>query len=96
MKHLKTPQQLNEASENLNISDVSNSNSKEIHIIDCYFNSDEIDIEDGGQAKIFTASKDDLDNGMFVRVCSWDENKNHEDFKKFVGRRIKITIETID
>jgi len=45
---------------------------------------------------IFTASKDDLDNGMFVRVCSWDENKNHEDFKKFVGRRIKITIETID
>jgi len=85
----------NENSE-LNISDVSNSDSKEIHIIDCYFNSDEIDTEDGGQAKIFTASKDDLDNGVFVRICSWDENKNHEDFKKFVGRRIKITIETID
>ena len=90
-KHIK---RFNESDENLNISDVSN--SKEIHIIDCYFNSDEIDTEDGGQAKIFTASEDDLDNGMFVRVCSWDEDVEHSEFNKFVGRRIKITIETID
>jgi flagellar biosynthesis chaperone FliJ len=32
MKHLKTPQELNEASENLNISDVSDSETKIIQI----------------------------------------------------------------
>lgn len=35
MKHIKTQQQLNEASENLNISDVSDSNLKSL--IDQYF-----------------------------------------------------------
>ena len=33
MKHLKTPQELNEASENLNISDVSESVDKFIYIV---------------------------------------------------------------
>ena len=70
--------------------------TKETHIIDCHFNSDEIDTEDGGQAKIFTISEDDLDNGMFVRICSWDKNGKHDEFNKFVGRKIKITIETIE
>ena len=33
MKHLKTPQELNEATENLNISDVMNSILKELEIL---------------------------------------------------------------
>lgn len=74
---------------------IKNRDSKEKHIIDCYFNSDDIDVEDSGCAKIFTVA-DDLDTGMFVRICSWDENKRHEEFNRFVGRKIKITIETID
>jgi hypothetical protein len=40
MKHLKTPQELNEASENLNISDVSESNSS--YPLDEYKNLNDI------------------------------------------------------
>jgi hypothetical protein len=51
MKHLKTPQELNEASENLNISDVSDSDFDEISdkVLE-YFeklgkNKEEVDVE---------------------------------------------------
>lgn len=58
------------------------------------------DKEDGGQALIttmdFRDTPEDEDNGMFVRIQSWDENCKHEEFKKFEGRKIRITIETID
>jgi hypothetical protein len=70
---------------------------KQNKVIVCDFNEDEIEIEDGGQSKMFVAVEDgDLDNGLFVRVCSWDEDEQHTDFNKFVGRKVKITIETID
>jgi hypothetical protein len=42
MKHLKTAQQLNEASENLNISDVSDSFNKNIYVLFDYVNQDVI------------------------------------------------------
>lgn len=67
------------------------------HIIVTQINSGEIDKEDGEMALIFTASNaPDEDNGMYVRIISWDENKKHTEFNSFVGRKIKITIETID
>ena len=57
---------------------------------------EEIETEDGGQARIFTCSDDDYANtGMFVRVCSWDETREHSDLNKFIGKKIKITIEEI-
>ena len=66
------------------------------HIIVCTLESDEIRVEDSGQAKIFSASQDDVDeNGMFFRVCSWDQNKIHSEFNNFIGKKIKITIEEI-
>lgn len=56
-----------------------------------------VEIEDGGYAKIFTAAKEpDEENGMFVRIQSWDEYLDHVDFDKFVGKKIKITIETVE
>ncbi len=69
---------------------------KQIHIIEVMLKPEEIDTEDSGQAKIFTCCQDEEDNGMYVRICSWDENKIHSELDNFVGRKIKITIETID
>lgn len=60
-------------------------------------NPEEAKKEDGGQAIIFTVSEPfEEENGMFVRIQSWDDKKEHTDLKKFEGRKIRITIETID
>lgn len=55
----------------------------------------EVDTEDGGKAKIFSAGCEDYhdENGMFVKIQSWDENLEHSQFNKFLGKRVKITIE---
>jgi hypothetical protein len=60
--------------------------------------SDEIDTEDGGKAKIFHAGHEDTqsDNGLFVKIQSWDENLDHEVFNRFVGKTVKITVEIIN
>jgi len=58
---------------------------------------DQVTTEDGGQALIsdpFELSAGD--NGIFVRVQSWDEEKEHKEFKKFQDKEIRITVETID
>lgn len=57
----------------------------------------DVSVEDSGQALVgdpFSASSGD--DGMFVRIQSWDSKKKHVDFKKFQGKRIRVTIETID
>lgn len=53
--------------------------------------------EDGGQAMICERIEFDSvdDNGMFVTLQSWDENLSHSDLKGLLGKKIKITIETI-
>lgn len=56
-----------------------------------------LDIEDGGMAKIYhMESADDPGSGMFVRVQSWDEAKEHEMFSRFAGKRIRVTVEAFD
>lgn len=61
------------------------------------FNEEDIENEDGGCAKIITFDNEDNEmNGMFVRIQSWDETLKHEDFNKFLGKKVRITIETID
>jgi hypothetical protein len=40
--------------------------------------------------------KQDYNNGMYVRVCSWDDNNQHELFKHLVGERVRVTIEILD
>lgn len=57
----------------------------------------DVSVEDGGQALVSDPFNSDKEvDGMFVRIQSWDEKKKHEDFKKFQGRKIRVTIETID
>lgn len=70
---------------------------KQTHVIETKIKKNEVDTEDGGQAKIVSlCNKPDEENGMFVQLRSWDEDKKHDEFNKFVGRKVKITIETID
>ncbi len=68
--------------------------------IDGHIEKENTDVEDNGQALIttidFRDTSEDEDNGMFVRIQSWDEKCQHTEFKKFEGRKIRITIETID
>lgn len=57
--------------------------------------------EDGGRALIWedgeqvSPPEEDRENGMFVLLQSWDDFKSHEVFKRFVGRRVRITVEPL-
>lgn len=56
-----------------------------------------LDIEDGGQARIYSMDyKPEDTNGLFVRLQSWDETKCHKLFEMFQGKRIRITVESIE
>lgn len=58
-------------------------------------------IEDGGKAiiaesiPIVTGHSDD-ENGMFLKLQSWDVDTVHTDFNLLNGKKIKITIEVLD
>jgi len=61
-----------------------------------------IDIEDNGEAKLVDVcvnvdkTKNDDENGIFVRLISICPDKSHHDFNALMGRKIRITIEAID
>ena len=72
-------------------------NKKLKHVIEEVLDAKYMDNEDGGQFHSFSVNNNpDEENGIYVRLCSWDENGNHEEFNKFINRKVKITIETID
>jgi hypothetical protein len=57
----------------------------------------EVNVEDGGCAKIAEICEDDnQDNGVFVRFQSWSEEHNHDLFDKFIGKKVRVTIEVCD
>ena len=57
----------------------------------------EMDIEDGGQYKGFHIEDDEEnDNGLYIKLGSWDENLAHEDLTKLIGKTVRITLEIIN
>lgn len=58
----------------------------------------DVDTEDGGAAKIGHgfAETPDAENGFFVRLQSWDTNKEHTTFNKLFNRRLRVTVEIIE
>lgn len=60
-------------------------------------------IDDGGQARICRL---DGENGLFVRVQSWDEsaedelgedaNRGHVELRRFENKKVRITIEVVE
>lgn len=67
------------------------------HVIVADLKHEHMDEEDGGQYHAFNISQDDEEeNGIYVKFCSWDDKCKHLDHDKFINRKVKITIETID
>jgi ribulose bisphosphate carboxylase small subunit len=57
---------------------------------------DGFDSEDGGKALIHHVnSGDDEENGLFVRLHSWDESRKHEVFSSLVGKKVRVTVEEV-
>ena len=57
----------------------------------------EADSEDGGMALIAELAPDEeAEFGMFFRVQSWDNTLLHSEFRKFEGRRVRITLEIVE
>lgn len=65
---------------------------------------DDVEVHDGGHALIWQIDNDAVDPHLFVRVQSWDEGgasteaelTGHPTFQELMGKRIRITIETLD
>ena len=67
------------------------------HVIEEKLNFSDMETEDGGNFKCFIVAKDfETEDGMYVKICSWDESKKHLEFEKFINRKVRITVETID
>lgn len=56
-----------------------------------------VKVEDGGQALIaeFYAGEHD-EPGMWVKVVSWDETRDHALMNQFMHKRVKVTVEVLD
>ena len=54
-----------------------------------------VSIEDGGQARIMEFDSPG-EEGIFVRIQSWSESKEHGAMDLLMGRRVRVTIEVID
>jgi hypothetical protein len=67
---------------------------------DCDVFTNDISVEDGGQAKIAVLSPDDGEPGsVFIRFHSWCEGgKEHPEFDALIkpGQRYRVTIETLE
>lgn len=51
--------------------------------------------EDGGAA-VIAEIVDDVTGREFFRFQSWDTSKRHTGINQFIGRTVRITIETLD
>lgn len=54
----------------------------------------DVKVEDGGLSLVAEFQNRE-DEAMFVRLQSFDETKTHEQFRSFVGKRVRITIEAL-
>lgn len=50
--------------------------------------------EDGGMAKY--GDIDPIEEEIFFRIQSWDETKKHLILSPFIGKRVRVTLETIE
>lgn len=69
------------------------------HVIEGFIDpKQDVSVEDNGCAVICDITEEPVDpkDGMFVKLQSWSDMKIHQEIGKFVGRKIRVTIETID
>lgn len=74
-------------------------------VIEDEMRPDDVSKEDGGCALIWNSDScppevdDDSDTtpGVFFRFQSWDEeDKTHDIFRQFIGKKVRITLESLD
>ena len=66
------------------------------HVIVDTLKVEDMGCEDGGKFLDFSVNNTpDEDNGMYVRICSWDDTKKHEELQKFIGKKVRVTIRVI-
>lgn len=63
-----------------------------IYQVSTYVTPVDVEVEDGGDAKI-VGVLDDKDDGMYVQVRSWED---HELFDQMIGRTIRVTVEILE
>lgn len=57
----------------------------------------DVDVEDGGCAKIvYLDESEGSEEGMFICLKSWTENGIHTDLDKFIGKKIRVTVEVVE
>ena len=56
---------------------------------------DTTSIEDSGMA-VVAEIVSDISGPEFFRFQSWDPSKRHDTINQFIGRTVRITIETLD
>lgn len=60
---------------------------------DCLFVMDEYSVMG---TRFFFGEGDDEDNSLSVELISQDKSGTHSEMKQFLGKRVKVTIETVD
>jgi hypothetical protein len=69
-------------------------------VIEVKITKSHVDLEDSGCAKIVHCNdifEENQDEGMFVRLHSWSNTPRvHPELDQFIGRKVRITVETID
>lgn len=67
------------------------------YIIEEELKIDEMERQDGDEFCSFSLEVNSKEeDGMYVRICSYDETKKHKDFSKLIGKKVRVTIEVIN
>ena len=51
-----------------------------------------VEVQDDGQAMIFEVESADK---FFVRLQSWDEQRQHEIMRALIGRRVRVIVDVV-
>lgn len=58
----------------------------------------DVEVDDDGQSMTIEFGGEDGgddSSGLFVHVKSWSDKKQHDEFNKLVGKRVRVTVEVI-
>lgn len=66
-------------------------------VVEGQVNDEDLEIEDGGCYKTFRVMvHPKQSDGMSLQINSWDDDGNHPEFDKLIGKKVRITVEIVD
>jgi hypothetical protein len=54
-----------------------------------------VEVQDGGQAQLVEFANTS-ETGLFVRLQSWDDQRQHAEISHLLNRRVRVTVEVLD